>query len=94
MAHRQSVCVSIKFESQSQDRARGRILLHLLEDMMYEPLYDELRTKQQLGYSVGCNVREAPAEVGPFSNIFPALNLAKGVRNDYTVIICSLYKRS
>jgi len=41
-----------------QDRARGRILLHLLEDMMYEPLYDELRTKQQLGYSVGCNLRD------------------------------------
>lgn len=42
-----------------QDMARRRVLLSLLEDMMYEPLYDELRTKQQLGYSVGCCLREA-----------------------------------
>ena len=26
---------------------------------MYESLFDELRTKQQLGYSVGCSMRDA-----------------------------------
>ena len=41
-----------------QDRARVRVLLALLEDVMYESLFDELRTKQQLGYSVGCSMRE------------------------------------
>lgn len=41
------------------ERARWKCLLDLLEDMMYETLYDELRTKQQLGYSVGCNTRAA-----------------------------------
>ena len=43
----------------NKDMARRRVLLCLLEDMMYEPIYDELRTKQQLGYSVGCCFREA-----------------------------------
>ena len=43
----------------TEDRARLKCLLDLLEDMMYESLYDELRTKQQLGYSVGCNTRAA-----------------------------------
>lgn len=42
----------------NKDMARRRVLLSLLEDMMYEPLYDELRTKQQLGYSVGCCLRD------------------------------------
>lgn len=31
--------------------------LALLEHLMFEPLFDELRTKQQLGYSVGCSAR-------------------------------------
>ena len=42
-----------------QDRVRVRVLLALLEDVMYESLFDELRTKQQLGYSVGCSIRDA-----------------------------------
>ncbi|CAK9096568.1 Insulin-degrading enzyme (Insulin protease) (Insulinase) (Insulysin) [Durusdinium trenchii] len=41
-----------------QDRAHMKVLLNLLEDMMYENLFDELRTKQQLGYSVGCSTRD------------------------------------
>eukprot|EP00933_Yihiella_yeosuensis_P013093 TRINITY_DN12287_c0_g1_i1.p1 TRINITY_DN12287_c0_g1~~TRINITY_DN12287_c0_g1_i1.p1 ORF type:complete len:197 (+),score=31.70 TRINITY_DN12287_c0_g1_i1:231-821(+) len=32
--------------------------------MMYEPLYDELRTKQQLGYSVGCGSRDSFGVLG------------------------------
>ncbi|CAE7854645.1 Nrdc, partial [Symbiodinium sp. KB8] len=41
-----------------EDRVRVRVLLALLEDVMYESLFDELRTKQQLGYSVGCSMRD------------------------------------
>ncbi|CAJ1351587.1 unnamed protein product, partial [Effrenium voratum] len=47
-----------------QDRVRTRMLLELLEDMMYENVYDELRTKQQLGYSVGCNMRDSFGVLG------------------------------
>ncbi|CAE7209563.1 Nrdc [Symbiodinium natans] len=42
-----------------EDQARVRVLLALLEDVMYESLFDELRTKQQLGYSVGCSLRDS-----------------------------------
>eukprot|EP00439_Symbiodinium_sp_Y106_P086792 s125_g35.t46 len=42
-----------------EDRVRVRVLLALLEDVMYESLFDELRTKQQLGYSVGCSIRDS-----------------------------------
>ena len=59
-----------------QDMARRRVLLGLLEDMMYEPLYDELRTKQQLGYSVGCCLRDA----WPRSRGLRPLALVKGVQ--------------
>ena len=31
--------------------------LALLEHLMYEPLFDTLRTKQQLGYTVQCSAR-------------------------------------
>eukprot|EP00746_Dinoflagellata_sp_MGD_P012346 gnl/MRDRNA2_/MRDRNA2_126298_c0_seq1.p1 gnl/MRDRNA2_/MRDRNA2_126298_c0~~gnl/MRDRNA2_/MRDRNA2_126298_c0_seq1.p1 ORF type:complete len:452 (+),score=88.66 gnl/MRDRNA2_/MRDRNA2_126298_c0_seq1:90-1358(+) len=34
-------------------------IVNLLADLMYEPLFDELRTKQQLGYSVSCGARES-----------------------------------
>lgn len=37
-----------------------RTLLELLEDLLYEPFYDNLRTKQQLGYEV--NVRKVCEE--------------------------------
>eukprot|EP00929_Paragymnodinium_shiwhaense_P104738 TRINITY_DN69436_c0_g1_i1.p1 TRINITY_DN69436_c0_g1~~TRINITY_DN69436_c0_g1_i1.p1 ORF type:complete len:1094 (-),score=297.55 TRINITY_DN69436_c0_g1_i1:265-3546(-) len=42
-----------------EDRTRQKILIDLIEDLMSEPLFDSLRTKQQLGYSVGCQVRDS-----------------------------------
>ena len=33
------------------------LILKLLEQVLSEPLFDELRTKQQLGYSVSCSRR-------------------------------------
>ncbi|KAF4685801.1 hypothetical protein FOZ60_006075 [Perkinsus olseni] len=41
----------------SPNNIRDRVLLDLLESVMEEPLFDTLRTKQQLGYSVFCGVR-------------------------------------
>ncbi|EER08001.1 conserved hypothetical protein [Perkinsus marinus ATCC 50983] len=41
----------------SSNNIRERVLLDLLESVMEEPLFDTLRTKQQLGYSVFCGVR-------------------------------------
>ena len=38
--------------------------LSLLEHIMFEPLFDSLRTKQQLGYSVGCSARCTAGTLG------------------------------
>lgn len=37
--------------------ARAHAVLDLLEQVLYEPCYDTLRTKQQLGYSVHSGTR-------------------------------------
>jgi len=47
-----------------ESRVRLRLLLDLLDDIMSEPLFDELRTKQQLGYSVSCSVRDSHGVLG------------------------------
>eukprot|EP00931_Biecheleriopsis_adriatica_P048142 TRINITY_DN27806_c0_g1_i2.p1 TRINITY_DN27806_c0_g1~~TRINITY_DN27806_c0_g1_i2.p1 ORF type:complete len:663 (+),score=161.88 TRINITY_DN27806_c0_g1_i2:1384-3372(+) len=47
-----------------EENARKKVLLDMLEEMMYEPFFDELRTKQQLGYSVGCSARDSDGVFG------------------------------
>eukprot|EP00927_Polykrikos_kofoidii_P035247 TRINITY_DN29830_c0_g1_i1.p1 TRINITY_DN29830_c0_g1~~TRINITY_DN29830_c0_g1_i1.p1 ORF type:complete len:1165 (+),score=210.41 TRINITY_DN29830_c0_g1_i1:130-3624(+) len=47
-----------------EDRTRVKVLLDLLEQIMYEPVYDALRTKQQLGYSVGCSSKDSMGALG------------------------------
>ena len=37
---------------------------NLLQHLMYEPLFDSLRTKQQLGYSVSCSARNTQGALG------------------------------
>ena len=39
-------------------------LLDLLEQCLTEPFFDQLRTQQQLGYSVGCSVRQTYGMLG------------------------------
>ena len=38
--------------------------LSLLEQLVYEPFFDQLRTKEQLGYSVSCGVRNTFGALG------------------------------
>lgn len=40
-----------------KDNIDDRVMIDLLTHMMYEPLYDQLRTKDQFGYSVSCDSR-------------------------------------
>lgn len=40
-----------------KDNVLDRVLVDVLIQMMYEPLYDELRTKEQFGYHVSCGSR-------------------------------------
>jgi secreted Zn-dependent insulinase-like peptidase len=46
------------------DSIPGRVVLDLLEQLMTEPLYDTLRTKEQLGYSVSCGFRQTSGVLG------------------------------
>ena len=36
---------------------KPKVLLDVLEQLLEEPLFDALRTQQQLGYSVSCGAR-------------------------------------
>jgi len=40
-----------------KDNVLDRVIVDVLVQMMYEPLYDELRTKEQFGYHVSCGSR-------------------------------------
>ena len=46
------------------DSPAARLLADLLEAVIDEPLYDQLRTKEQLGYSVSCGSRWTDGIVG------------------------------
>lgn len=46
-------------------------LLELLEQCISEQFYDQLRSKQQLGYSVSCGVRQT---YGMLGKLLPPLN--------------------
>jgi len=39
------------------DNLHDRVLVDLIDELMEEPIYDKLRTKEQLGYSVHCSMR-------------------------------------
>jgi len=41
----------------SKDDAKTRAIIDLINHILYEPMYDQLRTKEQFGYDVGCGSR-------------------------------------
>jgi secreted Zn-dependent insulinase-like peptidase len=47
-----------------KDNTFDRVMVDLLMEMMYEPLYDQLRTKDQFGYSVSCDSRWTEGVIG------------------------------
>ena len=48
----------------SRDNHPDRVMVDLLMEMMFEPLYDQLRTKDQFGYSVSCDARWTDGVIG------------------------------
>jgi secreted Zn-dependent insulinase-like peptidase len=44
--------------------ARSQALTDVLEQLMFEPVYDTLRTKEQLGYTVGAGARNTMGVLG------------------------------
>eukprot|EP00967_Tisochrysis_lutea_P145904 scaffold274513_cov33-Tisochrysis_lutea.AAC.7 len=55
--------------------------LFLLETMMYEPLFNQLRTKQQMGYSVGCSGRSTHATLGLLIHVTSASHSPKEIED-------------
>lgn len=51
-----NTAVEIYFQI-SMDNRRTRVIIDLLSHIMYEPLFDQLRTKEQFGYEVSCGPR-------------------------------------
>ena len=51
-----NTAVEIYFQMKDDDN-RTRAVIDLLSEMMYEPLYDQVRTKEQFGYQVSCGAR-------------------------------------
>jgi nardilysin len=47
-----------------KDRTIDRVMADLLMEMMYEPLYDQIRTKDQFGYQVSCDSRWTNGVIG------------------------------
>jgi secreted Zn-dependent insulinase-like peptidase len=56
--------VEMYFQIGPFDNWRQRALLSLAEEIMYEPLYDYIRTKHQTGYAVGIGVRNSGQILG------------------------------
>jgi nardilysin len=47
-----------------KDNTFERVMADLLMEMMYEPLFDQLRTKDQFGYQVSCDTRWTDGVIG------------------------------
>lgn len=62
-----------------EGRSKLRMFLELLEEVMSEPLFDSLRTKQQLGYSVSCMQRDTDGVLGFTVTILSAVKRPPGL---------------
>jgi secreted Zn-dependent insulinase-like peptidase len=51
-----NTAVEIYFQV-GKDNPEERVIIDLLSHMMYEPIYDQIRTKGQFGYEVSCDAR-------------------------------------
>jgi len=58
-----SSCASVLFQTGMQS-PKANVLVDLLNQLAYEPSYNQLRTKEQLGYVVGTGVRRARGTQG------------------------------
>mmetsp|Transcript_4670 Transcript_4670/g.6622 ORF Transcript_4670/g.6622 Transcript_4670/m.6622 type:complete len:1236 (+) Transcript_4670:57-3764(+) len=62
-----------------KDEVRHRVLIDLLVQLLYEPLYDQLRTKEQFGYHVSCGARWTNGVMGMCFNVVTSCKSADDV---------------
>ncbi len=60
-----------------KDNTRDRVMVDLLMEMMYEPLYDQIRTKDQFGYDVSCDCRWTNGIIGMHFQVVTSCKSAK-----------------
>ena len=61
----------------SPDNTKERVIIDLLTQIMYEPLFDQVRTKEQFGYSVSCGARWTSGIMGVSMKIVTAVKTVK-----------------
>jgi len=59
-----NVAVEMYWQFEATNDARPKAVVDLLEDLMAEPLFDVLRTKQQLGYVASCGLKYTNGVLG------------------------------
>jgi len=64
-----------------KDNIEERVLLDLLVQLMYEPLFDQLRTKEQFGYQVSCGTRWSFGIMGISFKVVTAVKSAEEVND-------------
>jgi nardilysin len=62
-----------------KDNIEERVLIDLLTHMMYEPLYDQIRTKDQFGYIVSCDSRWTNGVMGMHFRVITSTKSAVSV---------------
>lgn len=60
-----------------KDNVFDRVMVDLITEMMYEPLYDQIRTKDQFGYQVSCDSRWTDGVIGCHIQVVTSSKTAK-----------------
>ena len=64
-----------------KDNTKDRVMVDLLTEIMYEPLYDQIRTKDQFGYSVSCDSRWTNGVIGIHFSVVSAVKTVEEIRD-------------
>lgn len=70
-----NTAVEIYFQV-GKDNLKERVIIDLLAHMMYEPLYDQIRTKDQFGYEVSCDSRWTHGVMGIHFRVISSIKSA------------------
>jgi nardilysin len=62
-----------------KDNLHDRVMTDFLAHIMYEPLYDQLRTKDQFGYSVSCDSRWTSGIMGLYFSVVSSTKSAVSI---------------
>jgi len=64
-----------------KDNTRDRVMVDLLVEIMYEPIYNQIRTKDQFGYHVACDSRWTNGVIGIHISVVSAIKTEKEIKD-------------